>query len=155
MVRNEEPAPGHEALRAGRESVPHEWYAVTVCANGVGLVRVARVIIGVAQQLAVEGLITLHCVVILPDHCHLMFSLSGDKTLSEVMRLFKGRSSRLANRTLRRAGPLWQSAYYEHLIRDPGDAYSQWWYIVQNPVRRGLVEQWHDYPWTLAVPLHD
>ena len=155
MVRDERPAPGHKALRIGRESVHYEWYAATVCANGVDLVPAAPAIIDAARALADEKLIALHCIVVLADHCHLMFSLSGGKTLAEVMQRFKGRSSRLANRALGRRGPLWQPAYYEHLIRDPEDAYSHWWYIVQNPVRRGLVERWQDYPWTLAIPLHD
>ena len=91
MTGSSERRPGHRALRAGRESVEGEWYAVTACGAGVDLTWAAPSIIATARGLDAEGAIELHCVVVMPDHCHLMLTLGEGRELSEVMRLFKGR----------------------------------------------------------------
>jgi len=140
--------PGHRALRAGRESVAGEWYAITTRGAIEDLRPVARVVIDEARRLEGEGYIRLHVIVVMPDHCHMMFELLGPSSLPRVMQLIKGRSSRTANQALSRKGPLWMEAYYEHLIHDGRDAHEQWWYFVQNPVREGLADRWDDYAHT-------
>jgi REP element-mobilizing transposase RayT len=51
---------------------------------------------------------------------------------------------------------LWQAGYYERVLRDQDDARAFARYVVNNPVRGGLVETPTDYPfvgsdlWTLV-----
>ena len=51
---------------------------------------------------------------------------------------------------------LWQDGYYERVLRQEEDAQAFARYIVNNPIRAGLVETPEDYPligsdtWTLA-----
>ena len=144
--------PGYRALRAGRQSVPAEWYVVTTCSAGLDLRPAASIIIEQARALEAEGLIKLYTIVVMPDHCHLVFELNTGPELARVMQLLKGRSSRAANRRLQRRGPLWQDGFHEHLLHSPREAYAAWWYVLANPVRRGLVARWEDHPHTYTVP---
>ena len=41
-----------------------------------------------------------------------------------------------------------QKNFHDHIIRAPKDLSTQLMYVVENPVRRGLVAHWQDYPFT-------
>ena len=43
-------------------------------------------------------------------------------------------------------GRLWQSGYFERVLRDEEDAHDVARYILQNPLRAGLVATPQDYP---------
>lgn len=43
-------------------------------------------------------------------------------------------------------GPCWQRGFYDHALRKEEDIRTSAEYIVNNPVRAGLVENWVDYP---------
>ena len=129
-----------------------EWYAITTCSRGVDLRPGASIVIETAKALDEEGLVALFAVVVMPDHCHLVFELRDGATLADVMQLLKGRSSHAINRVMGRRGALWQRGFYEHLVRSPDEGYAAWWYVLNNPVRRGWVTRWEDYPHTYTVP---
>jgi len=85
--------------------------------------------------------------VLMPDHLHWVFQLREKEALSTVMRLFKGRSAKHVNAVLKRRGPIWQRAYFDHAIRDNEDIKEITRYMVANPLRSGLVENIGDYPY--------
>jgi REP element-mobilizing transposase RayT len=113
---------------------------------------VADIIIEEARRLEAEEHVCLHLVVVMPTHCHLLFTLRQGSTLESVMRRLKARSARRANEALRRTGSLWQAAFYDHRCRDPEETAGYHWYIRMNPVRWGLVEEWEQYPHTYVGP---
>ena len=85
---------------------------------------------------------------IMPNHVHFVAHLKGEKSLSEVMQSLKGFTSREINRILDRTGqPLWQSEYYDRAVRK-GRLGNTVYYILQNPVKAGLVSKWYDWPGT-------
>ena len=45
----------------------------------------------------------------------------------------------------------WHSDYWDHLVRDDRDLKKQILYVLENPVRAGLVEDWRDYPYTGSI----
>jgi hypothetical protein len=45
----------------------------------------------------------------------------------------------------------WQKNFYDHVIRNSEDLKHQIYYIVNNPVRRGLVKDWDEYPLTGSI----
>jgi len=45
-------------------------------------------------------------------------------------------------------GTLWQSRYYDHILRKAEDSDSIAWYIWMNPVRQGLVNKPEEYPFS-------
>jgi len=42
----------------------------------------------------------------------------------------------------------WQRGFYDHVLRREEDILVHLRYIAENPVRRGLVDDWRDYGFT-------
>ena len=92
----------------------------------------------------------------MPDHLHaLAEGLSDDSDLPAFMKLFKQCSS--YEWKSRYGGPLWQRSYFEHVLRDDEDTIAVARYILDNPVRAGLVREPLDYPYlgSMTTPIKD
>ena len=46
------------------------------------------------------------------------------------------------------AGRLWQRSSYDHVIRYNKSVEPVVHYVLNNPVRKGLVRDWEDYPYS-------
>lgn len=100
-----------------------------------------------------------HCV--MPNHVHLLvdcrrFDAGRDtrghpSVLSHALHLLKGRTARQANQHLGRSGPFWQHESYDHFVRDEKELERIVQYILNNPVKAGLVENWEDWPYTYVA----
>ena len=93
---------------------------------------------------------------LMPDHFHAL--LEGervDANLQRFVRLFKQRSSFHWKR--RTGNPLWQRGYFEHVLRAEEDTFDVARYILDNPVRAGLVSRPEDYPFlgSLSMTVRD
>jgi REP element-mobilizing transposase RayT len=80
---------------------------------------------------------------IMPNHVHMVFST--DNPLPVVMQSLKGYTSRQANQILNRKGKFWQDESYDHVVRNEEELERILKYVVNNPVKAGLVyapEQW-------------
>jgi hypothetical protein len=42
---------------------------------------------------------------------------------------------------------LWQESYYDHVLRDDEETWRAAIYILENPVRKGIVQNFADYPY--------
>ncbi len=97
--------------------------------------------------------IDLEAVVVMPDHVHLIFVPSIDTNKSEVISLaritkaIKGGSAHLINRKLGTTGQIWQEESFDRVLRSTEKLEEKILYVMQNPVRQGLVGNWRDYPW--------
>ena len=59
-----------------------------------------------------------------------------DFSLVDVMRVFKSISTIQVNRAFRTPGqPVWQRAYFDHILRDAEDLRNHQRYILENPIR--------------------
>jgi REP element-mobilizing transposase RayT len=89
----------------------------------------------------------------MPDHVHLIFTPLVDEQLQEVcslariMNAIKGASAHKINQALRRSGKVWQTESFDHLVRSSANLDSKVQYLLENPVRKCLVNRWQDYPW--------
>ena len=96
----------------------------------------------------------LYGAVVMPDHAHLILTPYVDEqagdiySLAEIMRTIKSASAHLINRQLPRHGPVWQEESFDHVLRSSEGLDAKVDYVLQNPVRKGLVGDWRDYPWT-------
>lgn len=82
----------------------------------------------------------------MPDHLHLLLEgLGGASDFCQLMKDVKQRTSYQAIRL--GAGRLWQDGYYDRIVRQDEDVAAYVDYILQNPVRAGLVERAEDYPY--------
>lgn len=97
-------------------------------------------------QLALAQKVELASYSILPDHLHFISS-AGTRGLVGFVRDFKSASARqLRRRGLR--GSLWQRSFFDHKLRNDQSLSEKSQYIWLNPVRRGLVREAKDYPWS-------
>jgi REP element-mobilizing transposase RayT len=100
----------------------------------------------------------LDAAVVMPDHAHLILTASIDKPRQRVMPLFeimqgiKGASAREINQRLERHGAVWQEESFDHVLRSVEKLDAAVAYILENPVRGGLVSRWHEYRWTWYRP---
>ncbi len=80
-----------------------------------------------------------HSWVVMPNHVHAMFSLHPDEEIDSVLKSWKGVSARRVNARLDRAGTkLWQTNYFDRLIRDGSHFRNVACYIRRNPERARL-----------------
>lgn len=81
----------------------------------------------------------LHSYVIMPNHVHVLFSPHDAKTLPDLIKSWKGVSSRLIRAArLSDLNPLWQPDYFDRLIRSPQHLAKVQRYIEDNPVKATL-----------------
>ena len=53
-----------------------------------------------------------------------------------------------ANKMLNRSGAFWAVESYDHEVKDEKEYKSIVRYVLNNPVKSGLVEDWRDWPWS-------
>lgn len=79
----------------------------------------------------------------MPDHLHLL--LKGEEK-SDLVRMVKQFKQLTGYYFKRGAGKrLWQKSYYDHVLRKEEDVRGVIRYILENPVRKGLVSQPEEY----------
>ena len=81
----------------------------------------------------------------MPDHLHLL--LEGNDPNSDFKKFiseFKQITSFDYSKKFKKK--LWQINYYEHILRKEEDTKTVVYYILDNPVRKGLVTYFKDYP---------
>jgi REP-associated tyrosine transposase len=97
----------------------------------------------------------LSVAVVMPDHAHLILTPLLDEqreeicSLTEIMRAIKSASAHLTNRRLNRHGPVWQEESFDHVLRSSEGLDAKVEYVLQNPVRRGLIKASQGYAWSL------
>ena len=79
-----------------------------------------------------------HFFVIMPNHVHVLFSLSGTVELSTLVKTWKGTSARHINQLTGATGALWQKDYFDRMIRDDEHFWRCVCYIRSNPARANL-----------------
>ena len=86
----------------------------------------------------------------MPDHQHLIVSGTNSEadTLS-LIRKYKQKTGYWLAQHQISAG--WQKDFFDHIIRKNEGLINLARYILENPVRKGLVEDWQDYPFNGAI----
>ena len=87
----------------------------------------------------------LDAAVLMPDHLHFVAELKTDR-LPKLMHSLKSFTAKQINAVLNRQGTLWQDQYHEHAIRKAENLNEIVLYMLNNPVRAGVVKDFHDYP---------
>jgi len=142
----------------GRKSLPHEiplWidpsretYFLTLCACD----RASSPLLPIAPRLLESiryyhelGKWSIHLSLIMLDHVHLL--MVGPDKLTAVVRSWK-------HWTTRHLGVAWQRDFFEHRLRREESLREKADYVLNNPVRAGLVSRWQDWP-HLWMPADD
>ncbi|HET6207365.1 MAG TPA: transposase [Terracidiphilus sp.] len=104
-----------------------------------------------------QGKFLLHAFVIMPDHLHVLITPAPDVSLEKAMQYIKGGFSfRLKSKS-----EVWMRSFNESQIQTADKFRNCVRYIVENPVRRGLVSTAETYPYSSAkqgqwdpIPVH-
>jgi putative transposase len=107
----------------------------------------AMLLIDVLRSNVATGKFQLHDFVIMPDHVHLLMTLPGDLTVEKAMQLVKGGFSYRLKREFGFQGEVWQRGFSEVRIKDGRSFLQHRGYIVQNPVKAGLVDSAEQWPY--------
>jgi putative transposase len=96
---------------------------------------------------------TLDCYCIMSNHAHVVLTPLARENgeyhgLSKIMQSLKGCTARRSNQILGRSGRFWQPESYDHIVRDEAELERIRKYVVNNPVKAGLADSWHEWPWT-------
>jgi REP element-mobilizing transposase RayT len=95
----------------------------------------------------------VYAVVIMPDHVHMVFTPLVNHRRQEVFSLgeitdaIKGASAHKINHELGRTGRVWQIESFDRVLRSSEKLDEKIAYVLDNPVRKGLVRKRGDYPW--------
>jgi REP element-mobilizing transposase RayT len=95
----------------------------------------------------------LRVAVVMPDHVHLILMPLIDESrraivsLVEIMQMMKGASARAINRKNGKHGAIWQEESFDRIIRSSENLDAKIAYILENPARSGLVNDWREYKW--------
>jgi len=80
----------------------------------------------------------------MPDHLHLVVEGTSDNSdLLKAINIFKQRTGYWL---LKNMNPFrWQKNYYDYIHHKDEDLKKHIYYIFNNPVRKGMIENWEDY----------
>jgi len=110
----------------------------------------AQILLSTIAEVRQQTRFKLLAFVVMPDHLHLVVVLSSGQSLSDIMRLIKGRFSVRYHRLVGKCGQFWQERYHERTIRNERALVLAIEYVYANPVEAGLVTQAEMFAWSSA-----
>lgn len=113
--------------------------------------RMAKLLIEVLFHYQTQGKYCLHEFVVMPNHFHLLITPIGSVTLEKTVQFIKGGFSFRAKKELAMGGEIWQTSFYDRRVRDANEYVRFRHYIHMNPVRRGLVSNPEEFPYSSAI----
>lgn len=122
--------------------------SLTMCfCGGVNVVK-DRLADTIAEKLLYlqdhyKAIIYAYC--ILPDHMHILLGLQESEynVLDFVKRFKSAVSLKLKGKYTQKQ--LWQDRFYDHIVRKDEDINKHARYILENPIRKGLVKDFLEY----------
>jgi putative transposase len=141
-----------------RRRLPHfqpdfKTFFITFCTHQRWILPPAARRIVVDTCLAGNSLkFDLYGLVVMPDHVHLalvpLCRPQGPIPIAEIMQAIKGASAHRTNKLLNRHGKVWQEESFDRALRKEEQVEQKLYYMLENPVRAGLVNNPLDHPWT-------
>jgi REP element-mobilizing transposase RayT len=90
----------------------------------------------------------LYAYCIMPNHLHILLQPMKGNSLSSIMHSIKSYTAHKMKGIINCGEHFWQNENYDHTIRNTDDFENTLNYIIENPVKAGLVENWEDWKWT-------
>jgi REP element-mobilizing transposase RayT len=124
--------------------------AFTVCVDNKRTLFVSNDIFHTMEDMLLDALVKANCdahiYLFMSNHCHILVEgKSGETDLWNCIVDFKRKSGFwLAKNHPQKE---WQKDFYDHILRKDEELIKQVRYLLGNPVRKGLVEDWKAYPY--------
>jgi len=126
----------------------NQFFSITICTfNKITLLNEFRELIfksAIGGHLSTKSDLAAVCV--MPDHVHLLLAPTLEN-LIDLIGKWKSYSTHLM-RGKGVIGKVWQRSFFDHAVRKDEDLIKVAEYIVCNPVRKGLVQDWRHYPYS-------
>jgi len=90
---------------------------------------------------------TCYACALMPDHVHLLATVSGEMSIEKAVQFIKGGFSYRLKKELGYSGEVWQRGFSEVRVNDQESFAKYRGYIAENPVKRGLVSELEEYPY--------
>jgi putative transposase len=104
----------------------------------------------------------IDAIVVLPDHLHMIITPKCVQQYPEIIKQIKRsfvynlpsnvkQTAKLElshSQYKRRHSGIWQSRYYEHVIRNEKDFYEKMQYIQNNPIKHGLCKPYNTWKYS-------
>ena len=139
-------------MRRNRASIVGITYFVTICTSrretGLRSPDIVGAIKQETQGIEADQHWQIRAVVIMPDHVHLLFTITGSLNLSQLLARLKAKTRNvLAQHALG-----WQQNFHDHRMRTGESLKQVVRYVAQNPVRKALAAHPKDYDaWWLGT----
>ena len=89
----------------------------------------------------------------MPDHLHVILKGTSDTAHPlKAINQFKQKTGYWLSKN--DAHVQWQKGYYDHIIRMEEDLTKHIRYVLDNPIREGIVANWIDYPFKGSATLN-
>lgn len=86
----------------------------------------------------------------MPDHQHLI--VTGTNSNSGILYFIKQDKQKTGHwLSQNQSSARWQKDFFDHIIRKDEGLVNIARYILDNPVRKGLVANWRDYPYKGSI----
>lgn len=111
---------------------------------------IVNVFIDILREITLKRncIIPVYC--FMPDHQHLIIKGTGDHCdIRQAIIHYKQRTGFWMR--VNKVNAKWQKDFYDHIIRKYEELPTQVRYILDNPVRKGLVSYWQDYPFKGSI----
>jgi putative transposase len=143
----------------GRRALPHDpphfigtadaIFFITICCQPKGenqlcLPATAEKLFDSARFYWDRSLWGLPLFLLMPDHLHMLAIFGPDANMSKVVRSWK-------RYTARHVGIRWQRDFFDHRLRSDESLEEKAAYILNNPVRAGLVTRSEDWPYQIQL----
>ncbi len=127
-------------------------FHVTVrCYQKMDLLRndVAKMTLEVLNNICENGQFKVFAAIAMPNHIHFLCSTNEGDVLTRHINRFKAVTTTIFHRQGYH-GPLWQRRYYDHGLRSIESLQQIVLYILENPVRKGFVDDWKQWPYCVV-----
>jgi putative DNA methylase len=84
----------------------------------------------------------------MPNHVHVLLTSIEKYSLSKIIHSWKSFTAHQANKALNRTGEFWQTEYYDRYIRNDKHLSAAVEYIINNPVKAGLIGKAENWKWS-------
>ena len=136
-------------------------YFVTTCTAGRRLILAKADVFAIIRA-ELESALARHGwsvgrFVVMPDHLH-FFCSNGEAGGVSLPRFVGSLKEWTAKRIVPAAGlaaPIWQREFFDHLLRSRESYDSKWRYVIDNPVRAGLVARAELWPYSGQIEALD
>ncbi len=92
----------------------------------------------------------VHVLTVMPDHVHILATpletgIVDRYKLSDILQSIEGYSARSINESRGRKGKFWQTESFDRIVRDQAEYDEKATYILNNAIKKGLIEDGWEY----------